>query len=286
MTDFIPSLFNPAQAVSMTSAGLIVPNSGNPYNGLIRAGDGIPADQAGRVAGTSSPSVLAIPAGAPRGLYGIANRWMPRFSFAWAPFSNKKTSVRGGFGSFHDRPEGNLIFSQTKLPPFTPQVQYQNGDLSNPSGGTAPAAAPQGAISAIDPNLRLPTVYTYNFGIQHEFPRGYLLDVTYAGNVGHHLLRQPNINEPSFAALTANQAIPSAQRPATNSILPYPGYTNINYYMSDSNSNYNSLQTRLTKRRGNSIFTVNYTWSHALADTPANFNSTTDVIEWADRHFN
>jgi hypothetical protein len=211
---------------------------------------------------------------------------MPRFSFAWAPFSNKKTSVRGGFGSFHDRPEGNLIFSQTKLPPFTPQVQYQNGDLSNPSGGTAPAAAPQGAISAIDPNLRLPTVYTYNFGIQHEFPRGYLLDVTYAGNVGHHLLRQPNINEPSFAALTANQAIPSAQRPATNSILPYPGYTNINYYMSDSNSNYNSLQTRLTKRRGNSIFTVNYTWSHALADTPANFNSTTDVIEWADRHFN
>lgn len=286
ITDFVPSLFNPAQAVTMTSAGLIVPNSGNPYNGLIRAGDGIPADQVGRVAGATSPAILAIPAGAPRGLYGVANLWMPRFSFAWAPFSNKKTSVRGGFGSFHDRPEGNLIFSQTKLPPFTPQVQYQNGDLSNPSGGTVPAAAPQGAISAIDPNLRLPTVNTYNFGIQHEFPRGYLLDVTYAGNVGHHLLRQPNVNEPTFAALTANQAIPSAQRPATNAILPYPGYTNINYYMSDSNSNYNSLQTRLTKRRGNSIFTVNYTWSHALADTPANFNSTTDVIEWADRHFN
>jgi hypothetical protein len=57
-------------------------------------------------------------------------------------------------------------------------------------------------------------------------------------------------------------------------------------YLSDSNSNYNALQVRITKRRGNSNFTVNYTWSHALADTPGNYNSTGDVIEWANRHFN
>jgi hypothetical protein len=104
--------------------------------------------------------------------------------------------------------------------------------------------------------------------------------------VGHHLIREPNINEPTFAQLEANQALPSASRPATNSILPYKGYTGISFYKSDSNSNYNALQVRATKRRGNALFTVNYTWSHALSDTPGNFNSTTDTIEFDNRHFN
>ena len=45
IANFVPSLYDPAQAVSVTSTGLIVPGSGNRYNGLIRAGNGVPADQ-------------------------------------------------------------------------------------------------------------------------------------------------------------------------------------------------------------------------------------------------
>jgi len=284
MANFVPSAYNPAQAVSMTLAGLIVPNSGNIYNGLVRTGE-IPSGQESRVVGDASAMKL-IPASGPRGLYNTQNLFMPRFSFAWAPLKNSKIAVRGGFGTYHDRPEGNLVFSQTKLPPFTPQVQYQNSNLSNPGGGSLPAAAPQGGITAIDQNLKVPAVYTYNFGIQAEIPWGMLLDTAYAGNVGHHLIREPNINQPTFTQLQANQALPSAQRPVTNSILPYKGFTSIGYYMSDSNSNYNALQVRLSRRRGNALYTVNYTWSHALADSPGNFNSQSDAIEWADRHFN
>src|SRR5205085_11991122 len=44
IVNFDPARYNPAQAVTITAAGLIVPNSGNPYNGLVRAGDGIPSD--------------------------------------------------------------------------------------------------------------------------------------------------------------------------------------------------------------------------------------------------
>src|SRR5579871_2442768 len=85
MANFVPSLYNPATAVSMTAGGLIVPNSGNPFDGLIRAGDGVPQDEAGRVPNAYAPSVLAVPAGAPRGLYKIQNLFMPRFGFAWKP---------------------------------------------------------------------------------------------------------------------------------------------------------------------------------------------------------
>ena len=40
MANFVPALFNRAQAVTMTTSGTLVPGSGNPYNGLMRVGDG------------------------------------------------------------------------------------------------------------------------------------------------------------------------------------------------------------------------------------------------------
>jgi hypothetical protein len=285
IVNFVPALYNPAQAVTITRTGLIVPGSGNPYNGLIRAGDGVPSDQVGRVPGATSPATLAIPAGAPRGLYNPANLFMPRFSFAWVPFGMKKMVVRGGFGSFHDRTQGNLIFSQSNLPPYSYQSQYQNGNLASPSGGAIAAPAPQGTIHALDPNLKVPVTYTYNFGIQRELPYGMLLSVDYAGHVSHHLFRSPNINEPSLDALLANQALPSAGRPVTNAIVPYKGYSTINEFLSDANDNYNALQAYLTKRKGNLVMTVAYTWSKALTDASA-YNSAGDAIEGADRHFN
>jgi hypothetical protein len=282
IVNFDPSLYNPAQAVSVTTAGLIVPGSGNPYNGLIRAGDGVPADQVGRVPNANSPAVLSVPAGAPRGLYPPKTLFMPRFSFAWAPFSNGKTAIRGGFGTFHDRVQGNMIFSQLNLPPYSTQVAYENGNLSNPSGGTTSALAPFGSINAIDKNLKVPVVYTYNFGMQRELGHGFFLDLTYAGNLNRHLLRQPDINNPPFSVLADNLNIPSAQRPVTNALRQYHGYSNIRMFISDSNSNYNALQSYLTKRKGNVIMTVSYTWSKALADTSGD---TDNPEEYANRHY-
>ena len=78
--------------------------------------------------------------------------------------------------------------------------------------------------------------------------------------VCRHLLRQPNINFPNLAAVAANPSF------NTNFFAPFPGYTSIQQYLSDSTSNYYALQTFLSKRAGNVLFTVSYTWSKALAD--------------------
>lgn len=286
IANFVPWQYNPAQAVKVTTGGLIVPGSGNPYDGMIRAGNGVPADQLARVPGGDSATVLSVPAGAPRGLYNTQDLLMPRFGFAWQPFGNTKTSVRGGFGAFHDRPEGNLVISQTTLPPYSLSTVHESGNLSNPSGGALAAPAPLGTITAMDPNLKIPLVYNFNLGVQRELGRGFFLDVTYAGNLGRHLIREPNINFPSFSLIAANYALPSASRPVQASYNPYLGYNTINYYVSDSNSNYNSLQTYLTKRKGSLVMTFSYTWSHALADSPANYGSGTDAVEFNNRHYN
>jgi hypothetical protein len=284
MSNFVPSLYDPKQAVTVTSTGAVVAGSGNPYNGLIRAGNGIPSDQAGRVTGINQAALAQIPTGAPRGLYTSQNLYMPRFSFAYSLSNNNKTVLRGGFGTFHDRTQGNLIFSQTALPPFTSTAVFNYGLLSNPGGGTAAALAPMGTIHAIDPNLKVPSIYTYNFGLQRELPFGMFLDVTYAGTLGRHLLRSPNINEPTFAQLEANQQL-TGTKPVTNSFVPYLGYSTINEYLSDATSNYNALQTYVTKRRGNLVMTASYTWSKALTDASA-YNEAGDVIEWSNPKFN
>ncbi len=285
LANFVPALYDRAQAVTVTKAGLIVAGSGNPWNGIIRAANGVPPNQVGRVPGATDPATLAVAAGAPRGLYHSANLFMPRLSLAWAPFARSRTAVRAGFGAFHDRPPGNVVNYQTLLPPYSYSVQYENGNLSNPSGGIAASPAPLGGIRAIDPDLKSPAVYNYNFGVQHELPLGLFMDLSYVGNLARHLIRLPDVNQPSFDVLTANQVLPSAERAATNAIRPYPGYSSISMSYSDSNSNYNALQVYLTKRKGNSNFSLSYTWSKALSDASSNTDSG-DLVETNNRRYN
>jgi hypothetical protein len=142
-----------------------------------------------------------------------------------------------------------------------------------------------GGINAIASDLKVPSIYNWNFGIQRTLMEGVFLDVSYTGTVGHHLLRQPDINFPSFDALIANNNIPSATRPVTNAIRPYKGYSTIRMYMSDANSNYNSLQSYLTRRKGNLVTTVSYTWSHALADASSDGDNPDSGLGYQNRHY-
>jgi hypothetical protein len=264
LANFDPALYDPKQAVTILANGNIDPSKGgNRFNGLVRAGNGVPSEELGRVPGGDSATVLAVPTGAPRGLYEGHHYFMPRVGFAYSPFDDNKTSIRGGFGMYYDRIEGNLIFPSLSNPPYATSAQFQNANLANITGGST-TAAPFAQINAVDPNLDTPYTMSYSLSLQRELPHGIFAEAAYVGNLGRHLIRQPDINQPTFEQLQAN--IPPGPNVNVNALRPYKGYTAIRMRLSDATSNYHGMQLYAAKRQGDLLMTTSYTWSKVLTD--------------------
>ena len=281
MASFDPALYDPARAVTVNRNGTLVPNSGDPYDGMIRAGEGVPQSELMRVPNGNSPVVLAVPAGAPRGFYDSQHLFAPRFSFAWTPTGNADTAVRSGIGLFYDRPEGNLLFGganngPVNNPPYSASAQYENGNLSAPGGGSVPAPAPLGTIAAIDRHLTVPRSWNWSLGFERELPWGIFGEISYVGSKGQDLLRQPDINQPSFDTLSANAALPAAQRANTNFLRPYKGYSIIQMRLSDADSTYHALQVYLSRRQGRLRYSLSYTLSRVYDNASGNGDNPED----------
>jgi TonB dependent receptor len=280
MVNFVPALFDRSKPVTINSAGTIVPNSGNPYNGLVLAGNGIPSDQQGRVPGSTTALFQSFPTDAPRGFYDNQNVFMPRFGLAYAV--NPKTVVRTGYGTYYTRAEGNIIFSQLNIPPITQITQLYNANLGNPAGGST-LAAPLANINALNPKLTNGYAQQFSFSIQRELAKGIVAEIAYVGNLGRHLLRAPDVNQIPFVAFAANAQSPSAQQVPQAALRPYPGFSSILQYNSDSTMNYHALQSYVSKRTGNIFMTASYTFSKSLGDTNAEGDNPENYL---DRHFN
>lgn len=257
LSTFEVARYDPSRAVTVLPNGAVAPGSGDPFNGLVRAGDGS--------RGSKDPAILVVPAGAPRGLTPVKHRVAPRFSFAFAPLKDARSAIRGGIGIFYDSPRGDITQRASASPPFTRAVQVENGNLAA-LGADAGAAAPFGEVLSVDPHLDAPYTVSFSLGVQRELARGVLAEVAYVGTVGRHLIRRPDINHAPFAVLAANAARPSTERTSVNALRPYRGYSMIRQSLSDAGSDYHALQIYVVKRKGDLTMTGSYTWSKALTD--------------------
>jgi TonB-dependent Receptor Plug Domain. len=278
ISNFDPAVYAASTPVTILPNGRIdTTKGGNPYAGLVRAGDGVPADQQIRVPNVNTALFPLIPAGAPRGFYKMHGAFGPRFGFAYS--MDDKTVIRGGVGLFYYRAQGNLIFSQLNIAPFLSNTNLDFGNLATLNSVPA-AATTQGGINAIDPLSRNPYTYQYSFGVQRQVTRTVLLEMNYVGSVAHHQLATPNINFPGLSVVAANRNAGITNTTYSN---PYRGFTSIGMNRFASNYNYNSLQIFASKRAGRITSTLAYTFSKALGDSNGN-NQTLE--NWSNLSYN
>lgn len=216
--------------------------------------------------------IVAGQNGIGRGVYNTdKNNFAPRVGFAWQPFTDGKTVIRGGYGIYYDLPiVGNEFGGIYGNPPFRATNTF-NGTLAVPISLNNPFPSGQlGAATlsptAVERNLKTSYLQNFSLGVQREIFEDTVVEVTYVGNKGTNLIRTRNINQ----ALLGTGSIASRR--------PIAGFGNINYREASANSIYHSMQAR-AERRFSQGFTLlaAYTFSKSIDDSsgvPASTGST------------
>jgi Carboxypeptidase regulatory-like domain/TonB-dependent Receptor Plug Domain len=279
---FDPASYNPADAVTIDpeSGQIITADGGNPLNGMRFTKNGeIPTG------GWNSRGIMPE----------------PRLGFAYDLFGSHKTVLRGGAGMTHDRTQGNLIFNTVfNNPALVQTASVGSGNVADLPG--LQSSFGSGALSNILGAARdgkVPTVYSFSLGVQHEIGSGTTLDMAYVGTLSRHLVTSRDINAEPYGTLfeAANQdpncslfngTVPAVQpnlQPqyaeagynfngwcafgasnyTNNYLVPYKGYGQMSYLEFNGTANYNSLQVSLQRRFSRGLtFGAVYTWSKSL----------------------
>jgi hypothetical protein len=222
-----------------------------------------------------------------RGLY-----IMPRINFAWDLSGDGDTVVRGGGGLFYNRPMGNAEYDIIRVPPngYNTSINAYDGSGLGPVGltyNTVPFVDPLGRIGRINVDsvnpfsVDYPRSVTASLSVARRLPWQNVLEVSYVGTFGRHLLnrRQFNVIPPgqlSQGAIGNSDLSNPVHRAALSgdviiSQRPFPALNNVRWWEYTGTSNYHSLQATLSRQTGRRLqYFVAYTFSKVLGTNYAN----------------
>lgn len=261
---FDRNLYNSADAPTVNPDGTIVPNTGNPLNGIIVAGHNT------YTGASSSPYGDAL-------FPSHKHAFAPRLGLSWDPFSDGKMAIRAGYGVFYDRWGSYSQFGAFN-PPFNSSVNIFGTSLDNPGGATGTIFA-AGLNTALAP-WKYPGVQKWSLNVQREVAPDTSFSIGYVGTKGTHLLGFYDMNQGQPNANVANGNI------SPDSVRPYQGYGQISGYATMFSSNYNALQASLIHRLRNGVsFQASYTYSKTLTDNPGP-NGSAYTSTWPQDRYN
>jgi hypothetical protein len=294
---FVPSDYNPAAQAQLVNDPVLGP--------VLEPGTGANYTVYGN--GLYACGTHGVPKGC---FFGSKRNFAPRFGFAYDPFGNGKTAIRGGYGIYYEMGNGDETNAEggEGNPPVVlgpTAVNLVGYSAIQPINSPSQEPISPGGFTAIPLHQKWPSVQQFSLGIQHEFPGNNILNVGYVGSQGRHLGTAISINQVPLGGGTVN--IPSLANtvgcdgngncdieasligPGGNStvfFVPYRGYGGMTGKQNTAVSSYNSLQISFRHDVGHGLtLEAAYTWAHSIDDSTSTYFSTgindnTDLSRW------
>jgi Carboxypeptidase regulatory-like domain len=226
----------------------------------------VPSETSGKLASLSSLTGSQIHTGNPLFANPTLRNFEPRVGFAWDPFHNGKTAVRGGFGMFDVLP----LPIELRGAVFAVFPFFDSASTTSLPPGSFPTGAfsllkPDQTSARVDyfePNPPRNYVMQWNLSVQQALTPNTAVLIAYVGSRAiHNALQTDDSNIVLPTALTAQ----GYAWPVSGGQVLNPNVARISSTFFNSDAVYHALQIQVSKKMSHGFQVQGaYTWSRSI----------------------